>query len=192
MFSLKSLQQICFSKRPQLTPAPPQGCLRAVHHTRDQDRRPSGAVNILHSPQLPARPEEERSSEAEERMVPAIRIADGFELARLLNEEWVRQKIHPISIIASYGLAMKYLKELLTLKVDYLGEECRITYAKTRTSSKMIGADDDDFFSRKKVKMKMGVQLPSEDSAELERMSDKETDITKERINKIIAPSASF
>ena len=55
----------------------------------------------------------------------------------------------------------------------------------------MICADD-DFFSRKKVKMKMGVQLPSEDSAELERMSDKETDITKERINKIIAPSASF
>ena len=122
--------------------------------------------------------------------MPAIRIADGFELARLLNEEWVRQKIHPISIIASYGLAMKYLKELLTLKVDYIGEEC-LTYAKTRTSSKMIGADD-DFFSRKKVKMKMGVQLPSENSAELEMMSDKETDITKERINKIIAPDASF
>ena len=55
----------------------------------------------------------------------------------------------------------------------------------------MIGADD-DFFSRKKVKMKMGVQLPSENSAELEMMSDKETDITKERINKIIAPDASF
>ena len=110
MFGLKSLQQICFSKRPQLTPAPPQGravfaqgCLR----TRDQDRRPSIAVNILHSPQLPARPEEERCSEA-------------------LNKEWVRQKIHPISIIASYGLDMKYIKELLTLKVDYLGEECLI------------------------------------------------------------------
>ena len=43
-----------------------------------------------------------------------------------------------------------------------------------------------------KDKMKMGVQLPSKDSAELERMSDKETNITKERINKIIAPSASF
>ena len=53
--------------------------------------------------------------------MPAIRIADGFELARLLDEEWVRQKIHPISIIASYGLAMKYIKELLTLKVDSLG-----------------------------------------------------------------------
>ena len=109
--------------------------------------------------------------------MPAIRIADGFELAPLLNKKWVRQKIHPISIIASYGLDMKYIKELLTLKVDYLGEECLITYAKTCTSSKMFGADD-DFFSRKKVKMKMGVQLPSEDSAELERMSDKETNIT--------------
>ena len=41
--------------------------------------------------------------------MPAIRIANGFELAPLLNKKWVRQKIHPISIIASYGLDMKYI-----------------------------------------------------------------------------------
>ena len=46
-------------------------------------------------------------------------------------------------------------------------------------------------FSLQKVKMKMGVQLLCEDPAELERMRDRESDITKERNNKILAIGAN-
>jgi len=46
-------------------------------------------------------------------------------------------------------------------------------------------------FSLQKVKMKLGVQLLVEDPAELERMRDRESDITKERINKILATGAN-
>ena len=46
-------------------------------------------------------------------------------------------------------------------------------------------------FSLQKVKMKMGVQLLCENPAELERMRDRESDITKERINKILATGAN-
>merc|ERR1712198_733856 len=46
-------------------------------------------------------------------------------------------------------------------------------------------------FSLQKVKMKMGVQLLVNDPAELERMRDRESDITKERINKILATGAN-
>merc|ERR1712179_12982 len=40
-------------------------------------------------------------------------------------------------------------------------------------------------------KMKMGVQLLVNDPAELERMRDRESDITKERIQKILATGAN-
>merc|ERR1711973_862036 len=46
-------------------------------------------------------------------------------------------------------------------------------------------------FSLQKVKMKMGVQLLVNDPAELEKMRDRESDITKERINKILATGAN-
>ena len=46
-------------------------------------------------------------------------------------------------------------------------------------------------FSLQKVNMKMGVQLLCENPAELERMRDRESDITKERINKILAIGAN-
>merc|ERR1712116_43149 len=39
--------------------------------------------------------------------------------------------------------------------------------------------------------MKMGVQLLVNDPAELEKMRDRESDITKERINKILATGAN-
>merc|ERR1712013_727850 len=45
--------------------------------------------------------------------------------------------------------------------------------------------------SLQKVKMKMGVQLLVKDPAELEKMRDRESDITKERINKILATGAN-
>merc|ERR1719297_708498 len=46
-------------------------------------------------------------------------------------------------------------------------------------------------FSLQKVKMKMGVQLLVNDPAELEKMRDRESDITKERINKILTTGAN-
>merc|ERR1712098_762507 len=46
-------------------------------------------------------------------------------------------------------------------------------------------------FSLQKVKMKMGVQLLVNDPIELEKMRDRESDITKERINKILATGAN-
>merc|ERR1712130_910564 len=113
-------------------------------------------------------------------------------------DELVKQKIHPTSIIAGYRLAskeaVKYIKEHLTLKVDDLGEECLINCTiaaqqmpRTVTKAKIAVLD----FSLQKVKMKMGVQLLVNDPAELERMRDRESDITKERINKILATGAN-
>merc|ERR1711983_256518 len=46
-------------------------------------------------------------------------------------------------------------------------------------------------FSLQKVKMKMGVQLLVSDPDELEKMRDRESDITKERIQKILASGAN-
>merc|ERR1719308_428443 len=46
-------------------------------------------------------------------------------------------------------------------------------------------------FSLQKAKMKMGVQLLVEDPDQLEKMRDRESDITKERISKILATGAN-
>jgi len=46
-------------------------------------------------------------------------------------------------------------------------------------------------FSLQKVKMKMGVQLLVTDMDQLDKMRDRESDITKERINKILATGAN-
>merc|ERR1712241_744714 len=46
-------------------------------------------------------------------------------------------------------------------------------------------------FSLQKAKMKMGVQLLVNDPEELEKMRDRESDITKERIQKILATGAN-
>merc|ERR1711953_1300616 len=46
-------------------------------------------------------------------------------------------------------------------------------------------------FSLQKVKMKLGVQLLVSDPEELEKMRDRESDITKERIQKILATGAN-
>merc|ERR1719186_622364 len=45
-------------------------------------------------------------------------------------------------------------------------------------------------FSLQKVKMKLGVQLLVSDPDQLDKMRDRESDITKERINKILATGA--
>merc|ERR1712212_764375 len=46
-------------------------------------------------------------------------------------------------------------------------------------------------FSLQKVKMKMGVQLLVSDVDQLDKMRDRESDITKERISKILATGAN-
>merc|ERR1739848_686142 len=46
-------------------------------------------------------------------------------------------------------------------------------------------------FSLQKVKMKLGVQLLVSDPDQLDKMRDRESDITKERINKILATGAN-
>merc|ERR1739838_689328 len=97
----------------------------------------------------------------------------------------VEQKIHPTSIIAGYRLAMK---ESVLVKGYALN--CTIAaqqMPRSITNAKIACLD----FSLQKVKMKMGVQLLVSDPDELEKMRDRESDITKERINKILATGAN-
>merc|ERR1712055_1061141 len=58
---------------------------------------------------------------------------------------------------------------------------------RTVTKAKIACLD----FSLQKVKMKMGVQLLVNDPVELEKMRDRESDITKERIQKILSTGAN-
>merc|ERR1711970_360426 len=77
-----------------------------------------------------------------------------------------------------------------SMLVDGYALNCTIAaqqMPRTVTKAKIAVLD----FSLQKVKMKMGVQLLVNDPAELERMRDRESDITKERINKILATGAN-
>merc|ERR1712183_174753 len=58
---------------------------------------------------------------------------------------------------------------------------------RTVTKAKIAVLD----FSLQKVKMKLGVQLLVSDPEELEKIRDRESDITKERIQKILATGAN-
>ncbi|XP_039010691.1 T-complex protein 1 subunit alpha-like isoform X1 [Hibiscus syriacus] len=66
------------------------------------------------------------------------------------ENDLVRNKIHPTSIISGFRLAMreacKYVEKKLVVKVEKLGKDSLINCAKTSMSSKLI-AGDSDFFA---------------------------------------------
>merc|ERR1711988_1776086 len=106
-----------------------------------------------------------------------IKVADG--------KGGFNYPIKAINILKAHG---KSARESMLIKGYALN--CTIAaqqMPRSVTNAKIACLD----FSLQKIKMKMGVQLLVTDMEQLDKMMDRESDITKERINKILATGAN-